>query len=330
MSQSPDRLREVMRGIVQIVSGRSDSFQQGQLQSRRQARTAQNSFQTEDGHAQAIEHESGPHLATRHAGQEPHSSPPTSIAQRQETTVGATSNQPENYRAECEDIARALRRPTSGNAQSPLRALQQQVLDFFQHGPKRATGMCASILAAAELGRTKTVFPEGDENFSWESCRASATLVGLLACSPARFDEVINFLGYSTGGLDTTTDEIRKTPSACLQIAFQKAKALALAENGTTTVISVSLGDICHFTLGEQEKSRDFASFAHAFVLGIGPEGVVLWQSWGAHGYPLDQWLGHDGAKLQDWEEAGDFVDDFETFAAYKAKVSWIEWCPQS
>ena len=172
MSQSPDRLREVMRGIAQIVSGRSGTLQQGQLQSQRQASTAQNSLQTEDGHAQGTEHESDPHLATRHLGQEPHNSPPAPIAQRQESTVEATSNQPESYRTEREDIARALRKPTSGNAQSPLRALQQQVLDFFQHGPKRATGMCASILAAAELGRTKTVFPEGDENFSWESCRA--------------------------------------------------------------------------------------------------------------------------------------------------------------
>ena len=31
-----------------------------------------------------------------------------------------------------------------------------------------------------------------------------------------------------------------------------------------------------------------------------------------------DQWFSHDGTTLQDWQEAGDFVDEFETFAAYK------------
>lgn len=318
MIRSPDRLRKAMRGVVQFLEGESSSFQQGQLQSQRQASTVRESLQTEDGHAQGIEHEPRPHLASVRLGRNPHSSLAIPLEPRQDTIAGATSDLPKSYRAECEDIVRALRRPTSGAVQSPLLALQQQVKDFFQHGPERTTGIFVSILAAAECNETRTLYPDRDVGLSWKSCKASATLVGLLACPPAAFIKVIKFLGYTLGGLDTDIDKIRKTPSDSLRLEFQRAKALALGEKSTTTVISVSLGDICDFELDEQKRSGEFASFAHAFVLGVGPEGVILWQSWGEDGYPLDKWLNDNGARLRNWQEAGYFVDEFETFAAYK------------
>lgn len=243
---------------------------------------------------------------------------PTPLAPRQETTAPVTSTQPAGYRAECEDIIRALRRPAPNNLRSPLLTLQQQLVSMFKHGPSRATGFFVSMFAVAEQNRTRTLFPDEDVDMSWKSCKAAATLVGLVACPPARGREVAKFLHYADDHLDLTIDDIVNTPSASLQTAFRTAKALARGDGGISTVITVSLADVCYFRLAALKRPKDYTSFAHAFVLGIGPEGVVIWQSWGEHGYHLDKWINDDGARVRTRQEAGDFVDVFETFATYK------------
>ena len=174
------------------------------------------------------------------------------------------------------------------------------------------------MLAAAKCGLTKASFPDGDVALSWKSCKASATLVGLLACPLARVNEVLEFLHYISDHLKLTIEDIEDVPSDSLQMEFLNAKALALGEKGLSTVIMVSLADVCHFRLAALDESGNHTSFAHAFVLGIGPEGVVIWQSWAEHGYSLDQWIDGGGTRIGTWKQAGDFVDYFEKFAAYK------------
>lgn len=239
------------------------------------------------------------------------------VVPQQQTTAEVALEKPDSYSAECEDIIRALRRPASDNVQSALLALQQQVLNIFKHGPQRATGIYGSLLEAALSGLTKAKIPDGDLPILWNSCRAAATLVGLLACPSGRFDEVMEFLSRDLGDR-TTLKAIRETPSASLHTAFQDAKALACSEKRTSSVIEVSLTDVHIFELTERGRSEGYTSFAHSFVLGIGPEGVVVWQSWGEHGYGLDQWVNNGRARVQTWQEAGDLVGVFEKFAAYK------------
>jgi hypothetical protein len=247
----------------------------------------------------------------------PRRRPTPFLVPQQQTAAGVALEKPDSYSAECEDIVRALRRPAPDNLQSALLVLQQQVLNVFKHGPQRATGIYGSLLEAALSGLTKAKIPDGDLPILWNSCRAAATLVGLLACPSGRADEVMEFLSRRPGGL-TTLKEIRKTPSASLQTAFLDAKALACSEKRISSVIVVSLTDVHIFELVEQGRSEGYTSFAHSFVLGIGPEGVVVWQSWGEHGYGLDQWINNGRARVQTWQEAGDLVGVFEKFAAYK------------
>lgn len=99
-------------------------------------------------------------------------------------------------------------------------------------------------------------------------------------------------------------------------------KALARGGKGTTSVLVVSLVDVHIFELARQGTSQGYTSFAHTFVLGIGPEGVVVWQSWGEHGYGLDEYISRGDARIRSWQEAGDFVDVFGNFAAYEVSIS--------
>jgi hypothetical protein len=248
------------------------------------------------------------------------------LAPQQQTTAGATIEKSEYCSAECEDIIRALRRPAPENLQSPLLALQQQVLNIFKHGPQRATGVYGSLSGAAQSGLTKAKMPDGDLPIPWNSCKAAATLIGLLACPSDRVYEVVKFLSQALGGLPTLK-EIRKTPSASLQTAYQNAKALACGEKHISSAIVVSLTDVHIFELAAKGRSEEFTSFAHSFVIGIGPEGVIVWQGWGEHDYGLDQWIKDGRAQVQTWQEAGDLVGVFEKFAAYKASSTSNSRC---
>ncbi|KAF1954300.1 hypothetical protein CC80DRAFT_476030 [Byssothecium circinans] len=119
----------------------------------------------------------------------------------------------------------------------------------------------------------------------------------------------------SLGGLPTL-QQIRLTPSASFMTAYQKAKQLALGEVKCTTVIAVNLTDVHIFELAQQGRSEEYFSFAHVFVAAVGPEGVIIWQSWGKYGYRLDEYLRRGDGRLRDWPEADQFVDDFMTLAS--------------
>lgn len=95
-------------------------------------------------------------------------------------------------------------------------------------------------------------------------------------------------------------------------------KCVLGGEEGILSVLVVSLLDVHIFELARKGMSEKFTSYAHTFVLGVGPEGVVIWQGWGEHGYPLDRYIRDGGARVRSWQETGDFVDRFEIFAAFE------------
>lgn len=83
----------------------------------------------------------------------------------------------------------------------------------------------------------------------------------------------------------------------------------------------VSLADVHKFELVNQDTEDDHTSFAHAFVIGVGPEGVIAWQGVGEEHrdqYDLTQWIRDGNGRVRDWQEAGRFVDLFEKFLARK------------
>ena len=91
-----------------------------------------------------------------------------------------------------------------------------------------------------------------------------------------------------------------------------------------TTVLAASLVDVHIFELAQQGASEQYFSFAHVFIIGVGPEGIIVWQAWGKHGYRLDEYLNDGHARVRDWREADQFVHDFGKLAAQKVKSSTI------
>ena len=141
--------------------------------------------------------------------------------------------------------------------------------------------------------------------------------MSVLACPPQKLYDVLKFQSRHLGGLPSY-EAIRNTSSASLQEAFRNAKSLARGEQRCTSLVSVSLSDVHIFELASRRKSQMYTSFAHTFVLGIGPAGVIIWQGWGEHGYGLDQYIARGSARVRTWQEAGDFVDRFEKFTSHK------------
>jgi hypothetical protein len=222
--------------------------------------------------------------------------------------------------------------------QSPLLALHSQISTLFSSGPEKALFIFSKLqLHIAEKTYHQTSSTISIPIFSsssstdqsliqsppysidlWKSCKMTATLILLLASSPSPSSlfTALKSHSQSLGGLPTHST-IKTTPSASLPQAFQAAKRAA-TKDGKMTVLAVSLVDVHIFELAHQGKSAPYFSFAHVFTMGIGPEGVIIWQAWGKHGYRLDEYL-HDGhGRVRDWTEVEQFVRDFDKLAAQK------------
>lgn len=219
------------------------------------------------------------------------------------------------------DIVQALSLPSPRAPASVLLTLQHYVVSVFKHGVLHAGGVFGELSNAAKGESTAVIIPSSTVHVPWRSCKASATLVGLLACPKARLQETLRFQSQLLGGLPTLL-MIKETPMASFLDAFRHAKELARGAKNVTTVMAVSLIDVHIFELAKLGRSEGYTSFAHTFVVGIGHEGVVIWQGWGEHGYGLDEYIQRDGARARNWQEAGDFVDRFDKMTLHKVSAS--------
>ncbi|PIG81449.1 hypothetical protein AARAC_009773 [Aspergillus arachidicola] len=156
----------------------------------------------------------------------------------------------------------------------------------------------------------------------WNSCQLAATLVLLLASPPEpnSMFEALKFLSKSLGGLPTMVD-VLKSPSTDLPKRFAQAKKVAIdGKVGKVTVLGVNLVDVEMLERGEK-KSRDmnYSSFAHySLVIAIAREGFHIYQSWGEHGYHLDQYLMRRGSRLRSWEDAKTFLKTFQELCRFE------------
>jgi hypothetical protein len=138
-----------------------------------------------------------------------------------------------------------------------------------------------------------------------------------------------NLLEQSEGTLrkalasERSSEVIKNQPSASLETAFLEARARARGGQPRYSLIMVMLLDVHKEEMIKQGKEHAYTSFMHSFAMGVGPEGVIVWQSWGAKGgYGLGDWISKGGADIRTWNEAGEFVDSFEKFAAHKVRGS--------
>lgn len=209
---------------------------------------------------------------------------------------------------------------------SPLTNLFVKIHHFFASGTQTASIRFAAIQTTVTMGETE-VTPSAlllasvkvaGEGLPWNSCKLAATLVLLHAVpkDASVMFEALKFQSQSLGGLPTMSI-INVTPSADLAPRFALAKKAAInGKVGKCTVLAVSLVDVEMIERGENKnKPMGYSSFAHTFVLAIGREGWRVFQSWGEHGYRLDEYLERGGARLRDWKEAKAFLKAFLVLA---------------
>lgn len=223
-------------------------------------------------------------------------------------------------------------RPAPADEQTPLLALAQQIQNFGEIDDSIRGSLLFSLMEAAAKNTTTVQKPQKDptkklEGDAWTLSKTAAFNVGVFACPAQRLREVLPFGPEHLSGLKTF-EAVRQTPSASLRNALQQAKARACGDQHNCGLIMVSLVDVHILELGQQEKANKYISFAQTFVLGVAPEGVILWQGWGdeagVRSYLLGEWMSKGGSRIRNWQEAGDVVETFEKFVANEVSVSLL------
>ncbi|CAD6592062.1 MAG: hypothetical protein ASARMPRED_005962 [Alectoria sarmentosa] len=216
----------------------------------------------------------------------------------------------------------------------PLNHLFAKIDRFFADGTQTASIRFAAIQATVTKGEAEVTHSScqvasrmlAGNSLTWNSCKLAAALVLLHAVPPNAqvMFEALKFQSQSLGGLPTMST-INGAPSASLASRFAQAKKAAVdGKVGKCTVLAVNLVDVEMIERGEsRNKPMGYSSFAHTFVLAVGREGWRIFQSWGEHGYTLDEYLERDGARLRDWKEAKVFLKAFLVLAT--ADGSWSQ-----
>lgn len=211
---------------------------------------------------------------------------------------------------------------------SPLKILQLQVHNIFSKGLETASDVLSRMRSAAirndnHIDKDLMYTKHMPLLMDWESCAPASATVLFFASPKERLFSALQFNSIYLGDFPTL-DKIRRTPTSSFTSAYSKAKSVAQGPTQRTTVICVSLMDVHIFELAKIGRDRDYSTFAHCFVIGIGPEGIIIWQAWGENGYRLDEYLARGGGRTRSWSEADAFAKDFESFVGINVSVPFI------
>ena len=198
---------------------------------------------------------------------------------------------------------------TRPHASSNLSVLNNSITRVFAQGPRAAgnllTDYMIPMITNSKLKKMRTpasIIYDKPCGGLWKDSEAAATLIALLAAPRERLSEVDAFF-------EVTPAKVTTIASASLAEAFKAAKVKALGAHKITTVIVVSLVDVYMLEMEEMGLQDHCTGFSHDFVLGTGPEGVVVWQ--GSQSCSFDASLAQGGASAKSWVQAEDFVKDF-------------------
>ena len=241
---------------------------------------------------------------------------------------------------------------------STLPMIKDLVVALFSHGKQPASEVFQAIDTAVTCHKPSAegkidvhaIKDAGDGFIQWDS-PINAAMLPLLLGTKTSFDPDTELDTSTTDALEALVEDVlgtipkdilhktRSQPSASLATAFRAAKKDAQA-HGKTTLLSVRLVDT-HFLELIQKRGpiteECYTSFAHNFVLGLGPTGCVLWQAWGdgqavrdrsqassstiPGAYGLDDWIKNGEADLRDWKVMEEWVDAFEKLVKLKGSM---------
>lgn len=177
-----------------------------------------------------------------------------------------------------------------------------------------------ALLSAARAGTVQITsklmpFKTGEDIMArqhpWDNCKQTATLVLVLA-APQRDMAAATVFYFNPRTTESCPklSGILATPSASLRVVVKRPLEAA-STRGAVTVLGVDLVDMELLDRYEKGKPTNFQSFGHTFVVGIGPEGVVIWQSWASE-YFFHEYFKYNGARVRTLDELNTFVDNFE------------------
>ncbi|KAE8332223.1 hypothetical protein BDV39DRAFT_200376 [Aspergillus sergii] len=214
------------------------------------------------------------------------------------------------------DEATQVDSKSSGLLPKPLEELDKPVKGFFGDGPDAAPVKFESLRNYMMEGQTRI---QRDGQFSylmqppyarllpWNSCKLAATLA-LVFSSPPEPESTLEALGFLSRSLAVCTSQ----------------KAAIDGKVGKVTVLGVNLVDVEMLERGEKmSRDMNYSSFAHSFVIAIAREGFRFYQSWGEHGYRLDEYLRRGGSRLRSWEDAKAFLKMFQKL--YRFQENWTD-----
>lgn len=168
-----------------------------------------------------------------------------------------------------------------------------------------------------------------DHGMTWEKCRITGLLIILLACPPnaSIVSNAYDFFGGAAQPLQIIQElndlrDARTIRAGKLTSSFKKARN-AIRSNGqnTITVLGVQLLDMAHLTVDPREAHNyyfngKYITFTHAFSVAISKEGIRVFQSshidYDMESYSFPQYINRVGARLWSWEEAEEFLRNFE------------------
>ena len=167
--------------------------------------------------------------------------------------------------------------------------------------------------------------------YPWYACDIMSMVVLALAapahqlCSLVKEPTVGMDNPILLGGFYNGYFEACLIPSANLTAMYEHAKKAALCAQ-KTTLLMITLNDVVQHKcsmdpdyvdhLASQGIApQDVFPFSHAFVFGVGPDGVVLFQSWRMYGPTLHEYITCGGMEVRSWPEGDEFVKTFDQFA---------------
>ena len=152
-------------------------------------------------------------------------------------------------------------------------------------------------------------------DYPWDNCKQTATLVLVLAARQRDMAAAtVFYFNPRTNENCPQLAEIQATPSVSLKGVAGRALDAA-STRGAVTVLGVDLVDMELLDRYERGEPTNFQSFGHTFVIGVGPEGVRIWQSW-VTDYCFHEYLESGGARVRDVDWLRGFVDRFENLVA--------------
>lgn len=231
---------------------------------------------------------------------------------------------------------------------TPLTLLNQTLILHLKHGGLQATSdLLRRLMIMAHddlsyLPEPRVTTSTFRETVFWRS-KTLAQFMSLLAVPKYRMHDTLDLMLESakeTKDVDALKRSLAASGNTSLSEAFEAAKKKATSTSPTTlpstTLIHASLIDIAALELAatkskskssehnhnhKRKSLEDYTSFAHDFVLGVGPEGVVIWQCAEDKGAGLAEYvLERDETRARSWTEAGEWVEGVGKLVARKVR----------